>query len=63
MPSFTDTVFRTYFLVAGWSILGYVSYKAATAKIDNKVYNPFEILGIKSAGIFCLSYTNRISPP
>ncbi|KAF9468774.1 translocation protein sec63 [Collybia nuda] len=39
---------KTYFLVAGWSVLGYVAYRAATAKIDNKVYNPFEILGIKS---------------
>ncbi|KAF8075961.1 hypothetical protein FPV67DRAFT_1649028 [Lyophyllum atratum] len=44
-PSFSK---KTYLLVAGWSLLGYVSYRVANAKLDNQVYNPFEILGIRS---------------
>ncbi|KAF5388148.1 hypothetical protein D9615_000013 [Tricholomella constricta] len=38
---------KTYFLVAGWSILGFVCYKVANATLDNKIYDPFEILGIR----------------
>jgi len=39
---------RTFFLAAGWSLFGYLAYRAMTAKLDNKVYNPFEILDIKT---------------
>ena len=39
---------RSLLLVVGWSIAGYFAYKAATAKIENKVYNPFEILDIST---------------
>ncbi|RDB15649.1 Translocation protein sec63 [Hypsizygus marmoreus] len=39
---------KAYFLVFGWSLLGYVCYKVANAKLDNKIYDPFEILGIKT---------------
>ncbi|KAI0092659.1 DnaJ-domain-containing protein [Irpex rosettiformis] len=37
---------RSLLLVVGWSIFGFLAYKATTAKIENKVYNPFEILDI-----------------
>ncbi|KAG6915041.1 hypothetical protein DXG01_013771 [Tephrocybe rancida] len=37
---------KTYFLIAGWSLLGYIGYKVAHAEVDNKLYDPFEILGI-----------------
>lgn len=39
---------KTYVLVAGWSLLGFVCYKVANAKLDNKIYDPFEILGIRA---------------
>ena len=39
---------KSYLLVLGWSLFAYVAYKVANAKIDNKVYDPFEILGIKT---------------
>ncbi|KAL0949851.1 hypothetical protein HGRIS_009884 [Hohenbuehelia grisea] len=38
---------KTIFLVVGWALLGYMSYKSANAKFENKIYDPFEILGIK----------------
>lgn len=38
---------KTYLLLIGWSLFGYISYKVANAKLDNKVYDPFEILGIR----------------
>ncbi|KAG6865385.1 hypothetical protein C0991_003088 [Blastosporella zonata] len=38
---------KTYFLIAGWSLLGFIGYKVAHAELDNKIYDPFEILGIK----------------
>ncbi|KAJ7743136.1 translocation protein sec63 [Mycena metata] len=34
------------FVIAGWSAFAYLSWKVAGAKMDNQVYNPFEILGI-----------------
>lgn len=39
---------RSYLLVIGWSLFGYISYKVANATLDNKVYDPFEILGIRT---------------
>lgn len=39
---------RTYFLIAGWSLFAFLCYKVAGATIENKVYNPFEILGISA---------------
>ncbi|KAJ7695116.1 Sec63 Brl domain-containing protein [Mycena rosella] len=41
---------KVTFVVAGWSALAYLCWKVAGAKMDNKVYDPFEILGI-SAGL------------
>ncbi|KJA18200.1 hypothetical protein HYPSUDRAFT_45520 [Hypholoma sublateritium FD-334 SS-4] len=40
---------RTYFLLGGWSLFALVSYRASQLKVENKVYNPFEILGIKTS--------------
>ncbi|KAF9530979.1 Sec63 Brl domain-containing protein [Crepidotus variabilis] len=39
---------KVYLIVAGWALFGFVSYRASQIKVENKVYNPFEILGIKS---------------
>jgi translocation protein SEC63 len=36
------------FLIAGWSLFIYLSYKVAGAKIENKVYDPFEVLGLRA---------------
>ncbi|KAM6503862.1 Sec63 Brl domain containing protein [Amanita muscaria] len=33
-------------LLLGWSLLGYVSFRVVGATVENKVYDPFEILGI-----------------
>ncbi|KAH0587072.1 Translocation protein sec63 [Termitomyces sp. J132] len=38
---------KTYFLVTGWVLLGLVGYKVANAELENRVYDPFEILGLK----------------
>ena len=35
---------------AGWSLLIYLVYKTAKASAENKVYDPFEVLGL-TAGI------------
>ncbi|KAJ7090585.1 Sec63 Brl domain-containing protein [Mycena crocata] len=34
------------FVVVGWSAFAFLCYKVAGAKMENQVYNPFEILGI-----------------
>ncbi|KAJ6591853.1 Sec63 Brl domain-containing protein [Mycena vulgaris] len=38
------------FVIVGWSAFAYLCWKVAGAKLDNQVYDPFEILGI-SAGM------------
>ncbi|KAI0301942.1 Sec63 Brl domain-containing protein [Multifurca ochricompacta] len=40
---------KVLFITLGWVAFGLLSYKAATTKIDNKIYDPFEILGIKTS--------------
>ncbi|KAF9563385.1 hypothetical protein CPC08DRAFT_632910 [Agrocybe pediades] len=40
---------RTYLLLGGWSLFAFVCYRVSLLKVENKVYNPFEILGIKSS--------------
>jgi hypothetical protein len=35
-------------MTLGWVTFGLLAYKVATTKVDNKIYDPFEILGIKS---------------
>jgi translocation protein SEC63 len=39
---------RSLFLIVGWSVFGFLAYKAAAMKTENKVYNPFEILEIST---------------
>jgi hypothetical protein len=40
--------FRAILITAGWCIFAYLCFKVAGAKIENKVYDPFEILGLGS---------------
>ncbi|KAI6122859.1 translocation protein sec63 [Pisolithus croceorrhizus] len=40
---------RTFSVLLGWSIVGFLAYRVANTQDENKVYNPFDILGI-SAG-------------
>ncbi|KAF7775868.1 hypothetical protein Agabi119p4_4261 [Agaricus bisporus var. burnettii] len=37
---------KTYFLIAGWTLFAFLCYKVSGAVVENKLYNPFEILGI-----------------
>jgi translocation protein SEC63 len=46
-----SSTYRPYFLIMGWSLFGYVSYKVANASLDNKIYDPFEILGIRMVSL------------
>ncbi|OBZ66644.1 Translocation protein sec63 [Grifola frondosa] len=39
---------RTLILLVGWSLVAFLLYKIANTEIENKVYDPFEILGISS---------------
>ncbi|KAI0938903.1 hypothetical protein AcW1_004093 [Taiwanofungus camphoratus] len=39
---------KTLFLIAGWSLVAFLVYKISTTEVENKVYDPFEILGIRS---------------
>ncbi|KAI0337570.1 DnaJ-domain-containing protein [Trametopsis cervina] len=39
---------RSLFLILGWSVCGFLVLKIASSKTENKVYNPFEILGIST---------------
>ncbi|KAG8701223.1 secretory subunit [Ceratobasidium sp. 395] len=40
--------FKLWVTIALWAAFGYVAYNAATTKTETKIYNPFEILGIKA---------------
>ncbi|KAF9224450.1 translocation protein sec63 [Gyrodon lividus] len=41
---------KTMMLLAGWSAVGFLVYKVSNAESENnKVYNPFEILGISTS--------------
>ncbi|KAF8996806.1 Sec63 Brl domain-containing protein [Cyathus striatus] len=39
---------KTYFIIAGWSLFAFIGYRVSGMKTDSKIYDPFEILGIKS---------------
>lgn len=39
---------RGYFLMAGWSLFAFVCWRVSGLKIENAIYNPFEILDIKT---------------
>ncbi|KAI0313248.1 Sec63 Brl domain-containing protein [Amylostereum chailletii] len=45
-PSITK---KGAFVTVGWIVFAALSYKVAHIKVDNKVYDPFEILGISSS--------------
>jgi hypothetical protein len=45
------TVYRAATLVLGWSFFAFLAYKTAGAKIENKVYDPFEILGLSTVSV------------
>jgi hypothetical protein len=47
----TDYLCRSLFIILGWVAFGLLAYKVSTTKIDNKIYDPFEILGIKSVSL------------
>lgn len=49
----TNTLCRSLFITLGWAVFGLLAYKVTTTKIDNKIYDPFEILGIKSVSLGC----------
>ncbi|KAF8960275.1 translocation protein sec63 [Flammula alnicola] len=40
---------KTYFLLGGWSLFAFVCYRVSLLKVENKLYNPFEILGIQTS--------------
>lgn len=43
-------VIRKYILLAiGWIIVGYMSYKIATTKVENTIWDPYAVLGISSS--------------
>lgn len=48
----------SYFLVVGWSLFAFVSYRVSQLKVEYKVYNPFEILGIKSVCLMTMCIMN-----
>ena len=42
---------RSLFIISGWVAVAFLSYKAAHTDLENKVYDPFEILGISAVCI------------
>lgn len=44
-PKFTR---KTLLIIAGWVAVAFLSFKVGHAELENKVYNPFEILGIST---------------
>ncbi|EIN04311.1 hypothetical protein PUNSTDRAFT_108433 [Punctularia strigosozonata HHB-11173 SS5] len=39
---------KAIFLLLGWTVFGLLAWKVANTKLDNKLYDPFEILGIST---------------
>ena len=39
---------RNVFLAAGWALVAFLVYKVVTTEVENKVYDPFEILGLRT---------------
>lgn len=44
-PKFTR---KALLITVGWAAVAFLSFKVAHAELENKVYNPFEILGIST---------------
>lgn len=36
------------FLAAGWALTAFLVHKALTTEVESKVYDPFEVLGLKT---------------
>lgn len=49
----TNPLCRSLFIILGWVVFSLLAYRVATTKIDIKIYDPFEILGIKSVSLRC----------
>lgn len=41
----------TLIILVGWSVIGFLIYKVKQSAVENKIYDPFEILGISTARI------------
>ncbi|KZT66980.1 hypothetical protein DAEQUDRAFT_813134 [Daedalea quercina L-15889] len=39
---------KTFILAAGWALAAFLAYKVTTTEVENKVYDPFEVLGLGS---------------
>ena len=55
-----DHCHSSYFLVTGWALFVFVSYRVSQLKVEYNIYNPFEILGIKSVCLMSM-YTMVVS--
>jgi preprotein translocase subunit Sec63 len=50
MEAFQFKVIRNYLLLAiGWSIVGYMIYRVITTKVENRIWDPYAILGLSSS--------------
>jgi len=47
----SDYLYRSFLIISGWVVFSLLAYRVATTKIENKIYDPFEILGIKSVSV------------
>lgn len=54
---------RSLFIILGWVAFSLLAYKATTTKIDTKIYDPFEILGITSVSLRCQTVISHCSRP
>jgi hypothetical protein len=41
-------MYRALAIIVGWSIFAFLAYNASTNAVENKIYDPFEILGLRS---------------
>ncbi|CDO70306.1 hypothetical protein BN946_scf184370.g7 [Trametes cinnabarina] len=40
---------RTLIIIVGWSVVAFLIYKVKQSAVENKIYDPFEILGISTS--------------
>lgn len=50
---FVQPVSRAVILFVGWSFVAFLVHRARNVKTDNKVYDPYEILGISPVRARC----------
>lgn len=46
-----ESMTRTMFVIGGWALFAFLSYKVSNIKSDEKVYDPFEILEISRVSL------------